>query len=112
MDKLRSTLKLFVRDWSQDVGVLLFPRHHVATCLQGKPERDACYEPMKEALMTYFEGKNRCVSISSYILFAHIYRETVRVLVPGAGLGRLAYDVAKLGGSLSYVPIHVHVTHT
>ncbi|KIM53992.1 hypothetical protein SCLCIDRAFT_137704 [Scleroderma citrinum Foug A] len=66
MDKLRSTLKLFVRDWSHD----------------GKPERDACYEPMKEALMTYFEGKNR---------------ETIRVLVPGAGLGRLAYDVAKLG---------------
>ena len=41
-----------------------------------------------------------------------MYRETIRVLVPGAGLGRLAYDVAKLGGSLSYVPIHVHITHT
>ena len=72
MDKLRSTLKLFVRDWSHDVGVLLFPCHHVATCLQGKPERDACYEPMKEALMTYFEGKNRCVSISS-IYFVSSY---------------------------------------
>jgi hypothetical protein len=28
-------------------------------------------------------------------------RHNFRVLVPGAGLGRLAYDVAKLGTSLS-----------
>ncbi|KAH0831322.1 hypothetical protein J3R83DRAFT_13970 [Lanmaoa asiatica] len=66
MDKLRSTLKQFVRDWSED----------------GKAERDLCYEPMKRALEEYFEGRDRSI---------------IRVLVPGAGLGRLAYDVAKLG---------------
>ncbi|KAI9567608.1 N2227-domain-containing protein [Boletus coccyginus] len=66
MDKLRSTLKQFVRDWSED----------------GKAERDLCYEPMKRALEEFFEGQDR---------------QTIRVLVPGAGLGRLAYDVAKLG---------------
>ncbi|KAN0094426.1 N2227-like domain containing protein [Tylopilus felleus] len=66
MDKLRSTLKQFVRDWSED----------------GKAERDLCYEPMKKALEEHFEGRDR---------------RTIRVLVPGAGLGRLAYDVAKLG---------------
>ncbi|KAF8551845.1 N2227-domain-containing protein [Imleria badia] len=66
MDKLRSTLKQFVRDWSED----------------GKAERDLCYEPIKNALEDYFEGRDR---------------QTIRVLVPGAGLGRLAYDVAKLG---------------
>ncbi|KAL4061973.1 N2227-like protein-domain-containing protein [Scleroderma yunnanense] len=66
MDKLRSTIKLFVRDWSED----------------GKSERDASYEPIKEALIAHFKGKDR---------------KTLRVLVPGAGLGRLAYDVAKLG---------------
>ncbi|KAF8551840.1 N2227-domain-containing protein [Imleria badia] len=65
MDKLRSTLKQFVRDWSED----------------GKAERDLCYEPIKNALEDYFEDS----------------RQTIRVLVPGAGLGRLAYDVAKLG---------------
>ena len=27
----------------------------------------------------------------------HTHRGTVRVLVPGAGLGRLSYDIAKLG---------------
>ncbi|KAH7883121.1 N2227-like protein-domain-containing protein [Phlebopus sp. FC_14] len=66
MDKLRSTLKQFVRDWSED----------------GKGERDLCYKPMMQALQEHFEGRDR---------------RTIRVLVPGAGLGRLAYDVAKLG---------------
>lgn len=27
----------------------------------------------------------------------HAYSGNIRVLVPGAGLGRLAYDIAKLG---------------
>ncbi|KAH8112811.1 N2227-domain-containing protein [Phellopilus nigrolimitatus] len=71
MDKLRSTLKQFVRDWSEE----------------GKVERDACYQPMKDALLNHFaavpEGE----------------RSKLRVLVPGAGLGRLAYDVARLGFS-------------
>jgi len=38
MDKLRSTLKQFVRDWS----------------VEGKPERDACYTPILEALDVHF----------------------------------------------------------
>ena len=29
----------------------------------------------------------------------HAHRSEIRVLVPGAGLGRLAYDIAKLGKS-------------
>ncbi|KAJ7066398.1 N2227-domain-containing protein [Mycena amicta] len=69
MDKLRSTLKQLVRDWSTE----------------GKPERDACYLPMTDALLAHF---------------AHVpeeERRNLRVLVPGAGLGRLAHDVAKLG---------------
>ncbi|KAF9446460.1 N2227-domain-containing protein [Macrolepiota fuliginosa MF-IS2] len=69
MDKLRSTLKQFVRDWS----------------VEGKSERDACYEPIKQALLEYFkevQPENR---------------SRTRVLVPGVGLGRLAFDVAQLG---------------
>ncbi|OBZ76846.1 hypothetical protein A0H81_03380 [Grifola frondosa] len=69
MDKLRSTLKQFVRDWSDE----------------GKPERDLCYEPMKRALVEHFAD----------IPFEE--RRNFRVLVPGAGLGRLAWDVASLG---------------
>ncbi|KAG2112813.1 N2227-domain-containing protein [Suillus cothurnatus] len=70
MDKLRSTLKQFVRDWSEE----------------GKEEREACYTPMKEALVAHFSDKPFPES-----------RQNIRVLVPGAGLGRLAYDVANLG---------------
>jgi hypothetical protein len=38
MDKLRSTLKQFVRDWS----------------IEGAVEREACYKPMEDALLAYF----------------------------------------------------------
>ncbi|THH19544.1 hypothetical protein EW146_g1640 [Bondarzewia mesenterica] len=68
MDKLRSTLKQFVRDWSDE----------------GKEEREVCYSPMKDALVQHFSD----IPIEE--------RYNFRVLVPGAGLGRLAYDVAKL----------------
>lgn len=70
MDKLRSTLKQFVRDWSEE----------------GKEERETCYTPMKDALVAHFSDKPSPES-----------RQNIRVLVPGAGLGRLAYDVANLG---------------
>ncbi|KAG2747326.1 N2227-domain-containing protein [Suillus brevipes Sb2] len=70
MDKLRSTLKQFVRDWSQE----------------GQEERETCYTPMKDALVAHFSDKPSPQS-----------RQNIRVLVPGAGLGRLAYDVANLG---------------
>jgi carnosine N-methyltransferase len=38
MDKLRSTIKQFVRDWSAE----------------GSAERETCYQPMKDALVTHF----------------------------------------------------------
>ncbi|KAK0499129.1 N2227-like protein [Armillaria luteobubalina] len=69
MDKLRSTLKQFVRDWSEE----------------GKEEREACYGPMKDALLHHFASSS------------DEDRKKLRVLIPGAGLGRLAYDIAKLG---------------
>ncbi|KDQ56529.1 hypothetical protein JAAARDRAFT_194531 [Jaapia argillacea MUCL 33604] len=69
MDKLRSTLKQFVRDWSEE----------------GKAEREAAYKPMKDALLAHFENKSA------------EERSKLRVLVPGAGLGRLAWDIASLG---------------
>ncbi|KAI0705395.1 N2227-domain-containing protein [Earliella scabrosa] len=69
MEKLRSTLKQLVRDWS----------------VEGKVERDACYEPIKQALLQHFHD------------IPPEERGNFRVLVPGAGLGRLAWDVANLG---------------
>ncbi|KAK9479575.1 N2227-like protein-domain-containing protein [Lipomyces japonicus] len=46
---------------------------------EGKPERDICYGRAINELNSKFESFNR---------------SSIRVLVPGAGLGRLAYDIA------------------
>ncbi|KAH9818383.1 N2227-like protein-domain-containing protein [Melampsora americana] len=70
-DKVKSTLRQFVRDWS----------------VLGAPERDACYEPMLIALDSYAEQ----------LLPEGIDRRQIRVLVPGCGLGRLAWEVADRG---------------
>ncbi|KAI0703013.1 N2227-domain-containing protein [Cytidiella melzeri] len=69
MDKLRSTIKQFVRDWSEE----------------GKAERDVCYKPMVDALLENFKD------------IPQKERSKLRVLVPGAGLCRLAWDVANQG---------------
>ncbi|CAO3684472.1 unnamed protein product [Rhizopus microsporus] len=71
MDKVRSTLKQFVRDWSK----------------QGERERKLTYDPIIQELNT---------------LYQHVpadKRGDIRVLVPGAGLGRLAFDIASQGFS-------------
>ncbi|XP_021347160.1 carnosine N-methyltransferase-like isoform X2 [Mizuhopecten yessoensis] len=68
MDKVRTTLKQFVRDWSS----------------QGQQERDACYRPVIEEIVGRFPPQ-LCK------------RSDVKVLIPGAGLGRLALELAKLG---------------
>ncbi|CAG8544525.1 132_t:CDS:10 [Paraglomus occultum] len=70
-DKLRSTIKQFVRDWS----------------IEGKPERDVTYQPLLQELLDYYEE----VPLSE--------RAKINVLIPGAGLGRLAFDIAKSGFS-------------
>ncbi|XP_062398703.1 carnosine N-methyltransferase isoform X1 [Sardina pilchardus] len=68
MDKLKSTIKQFVRDWSDT----------------GKAERDSCYMPLIEEIQRQFPADQCDVS-------------EVSVLVPGAGLGRLAWEIARLG---------------
>ena len=69
IEKIQSTLKQFVRDWSDT----------------GKEERDASYSPILKELDRLHpieEGKSR---------------SDIKILVPGAGLGRLAWDIAKKG---------------
>ncbi|EIE75708.1 hypothetical protein RO3G_00412 [Rhizopus delemar RA 99-880] len=71
MDKVKTTLKQFVRDWAKE----------------GESERKLTYEPLIRELNEIY----RDVPIEK--------RGDVRVLVPGAGLGRLAFDIAKEGFS-------------
>ncbi|KAM7166681.1 carnosine N-methyltransferase isoform 1-T1 [Macrochelys suwanniensis] len=68
MDKLKSTLKQFVRDWSET----------------GKPERDSCYQPIINEIVKNFPKERWDLS-------------KVNILIPGAGLGRLAWEIAMLG---------------
>ncbi|KAI4867717.1 N2227-domain-containing protein [Hypoxylon rubiginosum] len=67
LDKARSTVRQFYRDWSAE----------------GAVERDACYGPIYRALDA---EKSR-----------HPDRQPLKVLVPGAGLGRLVFDLCRLG---------------
>ncbi|RMX61106.1 carnosine N-methyltransferase-like [Pocillopora verrucosa] len=68
MEKVTTTLKQFVRDWSDE----------------GRAERDACYKPIIEEIQRLFPG-------------TECSRGEVSILVPGAGLARLMFDIAKLG---------------
>ncbi|XP_034398162.1 carnosine N-methyltransferase [Cyclopterus lumpus] len=68
MDKLKSTIKQFIRDWSET----------------GRAERDTCYQPIIEEIQRLFPNDQYDVS-------------KVSVLIPGAGLGRLAWEIARLG---------------
>ncbi|VDP83781.1 unnamed protein product [Echinostoma caproni] len=67
MDKVRSTLKQFARDWSE----------------VGAKEREICYKPVIDEVVN---------------LFQHVTNPAdVKILVPGAGLGRLAWEFAHRG---------------
>lgn len=69
MDKVQSTLKQIVRDWSS----------------AGAEERRDCYGRILDKLEKYFPNAED--------------RTDKKVLVPGAGLGRLAFEIAKQGFS-------------
>ena len=68
--KMRSTLRLFIRDWAID----------------GIEERNSTYKPILNDLKTFFKDRPK-----------KDFEEGINVLVPGAGLGRLMYEIAKLG---------------
>ncbi|XP_070178005.1 carnosine N-methyltransferase-like isoform X2 [Littorina saxatilis] len=67
-DKVKTTIKQFYRDWSQ----------------AGKEERDACYLPVIAAVEKRFPPDTHDT-------------KGVNILVPGAGLGRLAHEFARRG---------------
>ena len=69
LEKAGSTIRQFYRDWSEE----------------GAEERSDSYTPIKAALSQNFQN----IPPNS--------RHQVRVLVPGAGLGRLAFDLVQDG---------------
>lgn len=69
IEKVQSVLKQFVRDWSEE----------------GQAERDQCYRPILEEIENIFGHLNTA------------QKSSTNILVPGAGLGRLAFDIAMKG---------------
>ncbi|KAI0408050.1 N2227-like protein-domain-containing protein [Xylaria palmicola] len=86
LDRARSTLRQFYRDWSSG----------------GRVERDACYGPVFRALEAEKVRKLESAGCANTATQAPSDTQTpepspLRVLVPGAGLGRLVFDLCRLG---------------
>ena len=67
---IKSNLRLFVKDWS----------------IEGIEERNETYKPILNSIQSFFKDKTK-----------DDFKEGIKVLVPGSGLGRLLYEIAKLG---------------
>jgi len=67
ISKVSSVLKSLARDWSTD----------------GQAERESCYRPLLDAVKTYLPGQSS--------------NPPSRIVVPGAGVGRLAAELLSLG---------------
>jgi len=68
VQKMRSTIRQFVRDWST----------------QGQKERDECYKPIIEEFKKYFPEPI-------------VNNKRIRALFPGCGLARLVLEFAAMG---------------
>ncbi|KAK7526329.1 N2227-like protein-domain-containing protein [Phyllosticta citriasiana] len=80
MDKARSTLRQMWRDWSDE----------------GAAERAACYGPVLSQLEAEFSSTPAS------------HRHDIKVLVPGAGLGRLVLEICRAGFTVEGNEISYH----
>lgn len=67
LDKVKSTLRQCIRDWSE----------------VGRSEREMCYKPILDTLAKTYPDEAK--------------RRTIKVLNPGCGLGRLTWEIANMG---------------
>ncbi|KAF2963508.1 hypothetical protein GQX73_g10065 [Xylaria multiplex] len=79
IDKARSTIRQFYRDWSAE----------------GRVERDACYGPVLSALEAEKTRKQGQTTWADTTMVAA--QAPLHVLVPGAGLGRLVFELCRQG---------------
>ena len=78
LNKARSTIRQFYRDWSAD----------------GADERRACYGPVIQDITQEFATCQE--------------KDSVRILVPGAGLGRLVFELCSRGYTVEGNEISYH----
>lgn len=107
MDKLRSTLKQFVRDWSAEVRKCppfeSGSASHQNRCRVRPNETPVTCHSSRHWISTFptcqrstSESKLPSSLIRSGILIS-IIRQDLKVLVPGTGLARLPYEVIQRG---------------
>lgn len=84
MEKARSCINQFYREWSRE----------------GLIERSKCFDPVIAALQDEF---NLQIETRS-----ELDRSAIHVLVPGAGLGRLVFDICRAGFSVEGNEISYH----
>ncbi|GAP92720.1 putative methyltransferase family protein [Rosellinia necatrix] len=89
LDKARSTIRQFYRDWSSE----------------GAVEREACYGPVFRALEA---EKARKTTLASQTSTQALPDVPLGILVPGAGLGRLVFDLCRLGYNVEGNEISYH----
>ncbi|GFS69951.1 carnosine N-methyltransferase [Nephila pilipes] len=70
MEKVQSIFKQLYREWS----------------VEGKEERDASFKPILDEIAVRFPDDK-------------VEKSTIQILVPGAGLGRLPFEIARMGYS-------------
>lgn len=95
LERVQTTLKQLVRDWSSE----------------GAKERLMCYQPIIDELLRTFPknlwlvhttiffvqycNHHRIYQFIAFVLYSD--PANIKVLVPGAGLGRLAFEIARNG---------------
>ncbi|KAH7406746.1 methyltransferase-like protein [Phaeosphaeria sp. MPI-PUGE-AT-0046c] len=84
MEKARSCINQFYREWSAE----------------GQIERSQCFDPVITALQKEFNSRKE--------ITPDLDRSVLHVLVPGAGLGRLVFDVCRAGFSVEGNEISYH----
>lgn len=78
IDKARSTIRQLYRDWSHD----------------GAAERKACYDPaIQDVVKAFWHSPSK---------------HDIRILVPGAGLGRLVFELCRRGYTVEGNEISYH----
>jgi len=84
MDKARSCINQFYREWSAE----------------GNVEREKCFDPIINALGSEFASRSEDD--------LDLNKPDLKVLVPGAGLGRLVFDVCRAGYTVEGNEISYH----
>ncbi|KAF2621723.1 methyltransferase [Macroventuria anomochaeta] len=84
MDKARSCINQFYRDWSAE----------------GNVEREKCFDPVLRALSAEYASRLKYTP--------ELDRSDLKVLVPGAGLGRSVFNICQAGFSVEGNEISYH----